>query len=102
MEQKDHLTVEGLQNIVNIRASLNKGLTDVLMNNFPNTIPVVKPSVALPEIIDPHWLLGFIEGESCFYIGITKYENSKPKFYINLLFKITQHTRDIELLQKIA
>lgn len=102
INQKDHLTVEGLQNIMNIRASLNKGLTDVLMNNFPNTIPVDKPIIELPEVIDPNWLSGFIEGESCFYIGITKNENSKTKFYISLIFKITQHTRDIELLGKIV
>ena len=102
MAKKEHITIKGLQYIMNIRASLNKGLTDILMNNFPNTIPVAKPSVALPKIIEPNWLLGFIEGESCFYIGITKNEKSKAKYYVSLLFKITQHTRDIELLRKIA
>lgn len=45
MSQKGHLTCEGLQEIVNIRASLNKGLTDGLMAAFPSTIPVARPQV---------------------------------------------------------
>ena len=35
MQRGEHLTIEGLQKIVNIRASLNKGLTTVLENRFP-------------------------------------------------------------------
>jgi hypothetical protein len=34
----EHLTIEGIQKIVNIRASLNKGLTTVLKTAFPNSI----------------------------------------------------------------
>lgn len=50
----EHLTIEGLQSIVNIRASLNLGLSDDLKLAFPNTIPVVRPLVAKTEIPDPH------------------------------------------------
>ena len=31
MQRKEHLTAEGLQKIVNIRASLNRGLTPLLL-----------------------------------------------------------------------
>ena len=63
----EHLTIEGLQSIVNIRASLNLGLSDNLKLAFPNTIPVVWPLVAKTEISDPHWMAGFITGEGCFF-----------------------------------
>ena len=43
MEQGEHLKVEGLQAIINIRASLNLGLSKILKEAFPNTIPVVLP-----------------------------------------------------------
>jgi len=46
------LTEDNLQNIVNIRASLNLGLSGVLKAAFPNYIPVTKPS--LPEQKVPH------------------------------------------------
>lgn len=35
MHKKEHLTNEGIQTIVNIRATLNKGLTPVLKEAFP-------------------------------------------------------------------
>ena len=44
---------EGLQEIVNIRASLNLGLSDVLKAAFPYTIPVLRPIVTNQEIPDP-------------------------------------------------
>jgi len=40
-----HTTLEGLQEIVNIKASLNKGLTERLLLAFPQTIPVIRPIV---------------------------------------------------------
>ena len=41
MIKGEHLKKEGLQSIINIRASLNLGLSEVLKAAFPNTIPVV-------------------------------------------------------------
>jgi hypothetical protein len=42
MQRGEHLTIEGIQKIVNIRASLNKGRASpatVLKTAFPNSIP---------------------------------------------------------------
>ena len=41
---KEHLTWEGLQKIINIRATLNFGLSKELQLMFPETIPVPRPS----------------------------------------------------------
>ena len=42
MQRREHLTAEGLQNIINIRASLNRGLTPLLLEAFPNTVALAK------------------------------------------------------------
>lgn len=50
-----HTTLDGIQEIVNIRASLNKGLTERLLLAFPQTTPVIRPIVGEvdPKYIDP-------------------------------------------------
>jgi len=48
----EHLSFRGLQEIVNIRASLNLGLSDLLKTNFPNTVPVTRPLIE--KITIPH------------------------------------------------
>jgi hypothetical protein len=53
MLQKEHLELKGLQKIVNIRASLNLGLSEVLKAAFPNTIPFPRPNVKTQEIPHP-------------------------------------------------
>ena len=41
----EHLTMEGLEKIVAIKASLNNGLSAELKAAFPEIIPVPRPSV---------------------------------------------------------
>ena len=43
MKRGEHLTVEGLQKIVNIRATMNRGLTPVLKEAFPDSVAVPRP-----------------------------------------------------------
>lgn len=52
-DQKEHLTQEGLQTIVNLKASINLGLSNKLKENFPNTVPVQRPVVVNQVIKDP-------------------------------------------------
>jgi hypothetical protein len=56
IKNKEHLTLEGLQKIINIRASMNKGLPESLKIAFPNVIPDYRTKfiVRLPEKIDPN------------------------------------------------
>lgn len=51
--RKEHLTHKGLISIVNIRASLNLGLSPQLKEAFPNTVPVKRPLVVDQAIRDP-------------------------------------------------
>jgi hypothetical protein len=45
MNRKEHLTSEGLQEIINLKASMNLGLSDELKVVFPNTNQVSRPKV---------------------------------------------------------
>jgi hypothetical protein len=47
-----HFTEDGLQQIVNLRASMNLGLSDLQKSKFPNYIPVVRPIINSIEIPD--------------------------------------------------
>ena len=62
IDKKAHLTEWGIQSIVNLRASLNLGLSEVLQLSFPNTIPVPRPVVPRTEVPHPQWMAGFISG----------------------------------------
>jgi len=48
----EHLSAKGLQEIINIRASINLGLSDSLKTIFPNTVPVTRPLIE--NITIPH------------------------------------------------
>jgi hypothetical protein len=50
IKNKDHLTHEGLQEIINIRAAMNLGLTDTLKSDFINTVPVERPVIKTTNI----------------------------------------------------
>ena len=53
MARKEHLKEENLQDIVNLRASLNLGLSENLKHSFPNTYPVPRHQFKTPEIPNP-------------------------------------------------
>ena len=45
MKRREHLTASGLQKIINIRATINRGLTPVLKEAFPNSVAVPRPQL---------------------------------------------------------
>lgn len=53
MKRGEHLTVEGLQAIINIKATLNKELTPTLKKAFPNSIAVPRPEVIPASALHP-------------------------------------------------
>lgn len=95
IKNKEHLTEQGLDNILSIRASMNKGLTENLKSIFPNIVPVERPIITNQNIKSPLWLVGFVDGEGCFYLKIT------IKKQIFLAFSISQHNRDKNLFNII-
>lgn len=54
MINQKHLTLEGLQQIINIKASMNLGLPDKLVQAFYDFKQVERPKVELIERFDPY------------------------------------------------
>ena len=53
IKQKEHLTPDGLNKIIALRASMNKGLSDEFLEAFPGIQPVQLPIVTSQKITDP-------------------------------------------------
>jgi hypothetical protein len=104
MLNKEHSNLEGLQKIVNLRASLNWGLPDNLKEAFPYFNPVEKYN-NLSEVMYtnllPEWVAGFATGESNFFITVQKSKN-KSGLAVWLRFSIAQHSRDFLLLKSLV
>ena len=79
---------------------MNRGLSDKLKAAFPNVVPVDRPLVKIKKIDDPHWLAGFVSAEGCFFINIYK-SKTKIGIRVQLVFKISQNSRDEELMRNL-
>jgi hypothetical protein len=53
MLRGEHRNEKGLQSIVNLRASQNLGLSEVLKVAFPDTVPVARPNTVILHIPHP-------------------------------------------------
>jgi len=98
INQKEHLTLSGLHEIISLKASMNLGLSTLLKTAFPDITPAIRPKRSDEELlnsnIDPNWMVGFTAGEGCFSIRITKSSTTKTGFQVQLRFNITQHSID--------
>lgn len=101
LNRKEQSMVEGLQNIINIRASINLGLSILLKKAFPNTIAVPRPKINYEGIPHPFWLTGFVDGEGCFHVKLRKSSAYTSGYQTSLYFSISQHSRDELLLSKL-
>lgn len=94
--ENKHYTFEGLQKIINNKASMNWGLSENLKENFLLTLPTQKPLITSDiNMISPEWVAGFSTGESSFSIFITGK-------YASVRFSISQHKRDVLLLNNLG
>ena len=101
LNQREYLeSLSVIQSIVNIRASLNLGLSDILKEHFPETIPADRPLITNQKIPHPEWIAGFTSGDGCFSVKIRK-GSTKIGYRVELAFILIQHTRDQELMQSL-
>ena len=57
---KQHLTLSGLQKIVEKKATMNLGLSDSLQAAFPGITSQIRPLTDNLTVIEPEWLAGFV------------------------------------------
>jgi hypothetical protein len=102
IKNKEHLTIEGFRKIIAIRASMNKGLSDQLKEIFSDIVPVSRPLVEDYTIPHPFWLAGFATAEGCFLINMIRSSTIRVGFQVRLVFTISQHTRDKQLMTSLT
>ena len=100
INNKVHLTIEGLNQIINIKASMNIGLSQIVKSNFSQIVPVNRPLIKTNKIPDPQWITGFVNGEGTFDVKIYK-SKTNSGYAVQLRFRIPQHERDTKLIQLI-
>jgi hypothetical protein len=111
MDNKAHLTIEGFNKIINIKAAMNLGLSDSFKSEFKKlTLPVPasvaanaaieRPLIQTEIIPDPNWISGFVDGEGTFDIKIYS-SKTNVGFAVQLRFRIPQHERDFKLIELI-
>jgi hypothetical protein len=92
-----HLSVDGLQQIINIKASINLGSSELIKSEFVIN-PVERPIIKSTNIPNPNWVSGFVSGEANFDVGIKKSKNIIG-YQVYLKLRISQHERDIKLMK---
>ena len=103
MNNKEHLTDKGLNKIVSIKASINRGLSTLLKEAFPDTVAVPRPLLPLVNIRPhPQWVAGFTSGDGCFKVSIRESKLYKAGSRVVLVFLLTQHNRDEFLLKSMV
>ena len=98
-----HKNEKGLNKILSYKASINKGLSKTLLSMFP-TIEAAARNLILPaKYFNPFWVVGFVDGEGCFYVKTSKINRGLGTEYkVNVYFSISQHKRDIYLLKNLV
>ena len=100
MKNKEHLTLEGLKKFVAFKASINLGLSELLLNEFSDIIAIERPLIKNQIINNPYWLAGFVSEEGCFQVNIFNSTN-KIGQTVRLFFTITQNFRDEALMNTL-
>jgi LAGLIDADG DNA endonuclease family protein len=48
--------------------------------------------------LSPDWVVGFVDGEGCFFVGIQRNPSTKIGFQVIPEFRVVQHSRDLDVL----
>ena len=51
--------------------------------------------------LNPEWVVGFVDGEGCFFVGIQRNPTVKIGFQVIPEFRVVQHNRDIDVLHAL-
>jgi LAGLIDADG endonuclease len=51
--------------------------------------------------LEAHWVVGFVDGEGCFFVGINPHPGMTSGFQVLPEFTVVQHPRDIQLLHAL-
>ena len=51
------------------------------------------------ESLSPEWVVGFVDGEGCFFIGVNRQPTMKFGWQVLPEVRVVQHERDVAVLE---
>ena len=55
-------------------------------------------SISTSSRLEAQWVVGFVDGEGCFYIGVNAQPEMKTGYQVLPEFTVVQHEQDVQLL----
>nr|YP_010317406.1 hypothetical protein MRV96_mgp28 [Ciborinia camelliae]UNB14731.1 hypothetical protein [Ciborinia camelliae] len=81
---------------------MNLGLSEMFKSEFAGYTPVERPVINSDNVyLDPDWISGFVSAEGNFDVRMPS-TNSKLGYRVQLRFRVSQHSRDLRLMEKIV
>jgi hypothetical protein len=74
-------------------------MTQKVLMNYPNILPVDRPVVNLPENLNPSWVSGFVAGDGGFSIYVRPAKDYKLGEKVYCRFHVAQHSVDKKLIE---
>src|SRR2546422_7469318 len=53
------------------------------------------------ERLSTDWVVGFVDGEGCFFVGVNRQPTMKVGWQVLPEFRVVQHQRDVALLEQL-
>ena len=94
-----YLNKISIEELLSIKASMNRGLSKQLKERYPLIKGVEKPNNFLDLTLDPNWVSGFVSGDGGFFVKIYSKNKEKNLYQSRLSFVISQNKKDIVLLE---
>lgn len=88
--------------ILELKASLNRGLSNKIQELFPDLSIIKRPISKSIYTIDPNWFAGLFSAEGCFYIKLEKSSKYNSINSVRLRIEIGQHSRDKILINNFV
>jgi hypothetical protein len=51
--------------------------------------------------LEAQWIVGFVDGEGCFHVGINRHSDMKVGYQVLPEFTVVQHERDVQVLHAL-
>lgn len=94
----EHLTEQGISKLIEIKTSLNKGLSEKLINSFSEISLLKRVDFKFNGIPSSYWIAGFVSGDGSFNIKTTEARLGK----VQLRFAVHLHIRESEVIKGLA
>lgn len=94
----EHLTEKGISKLIEIKSSLNKGLSEKLKHKFSGVDLFERVEFKFEGIPSSYWIAGFVSGDGSFNIKTTKTRMGK----VQLRFAVHLHIREKEVLKGLS